>query len=70
MNWIVTVAKVCNKLLKDRDIVTSCEFCEIGIMHEICATNHIFDKHNAKSRRKLNFTKKESYTIINKLLLK
>jgi hypothetical protein len=49
--------KLCNKPLKDRDIVTSCEFCEIGIMHNQCGTDHIFDKHNAEIEKKIKFHK-------------
>jgi hypothetical protein len=53
----IDACKSCNELFKDMDVVTSCEFCEIGILHEICATKHIFDKHRVEIEKKIKFHK-------------
>jgi uncharacterized protein (UPF0212 family) len=47
----------CNEALEDHDIVTSCEFCEIGIMHNHCANDHSLKKHDAEIQRKIEFHK-------------
>jgi len=31
------ICKLCGKKFNDNDFVTCCEFCEIGIMHGLCA---------------------------------
>ena len=36
---------VCKKEFKDLDFVTSCEFCDIGIIHDSCANGHIISEH-------------------------
>ena len=45
--------KSCKKILREKDFVTSCEFCEIGIMHDNCANEHILKKHKAEVRKKI-----------------
>jgi hypothetical protein len=45
--------KSCKRILNDKDFVTSCEFCEIGIMHDNCANEHILKKHKAEVRKKI-----------------
>ena len=47
------ICKFCNQSFEDRDIVTSCEFCEIGIMHSLCADDHIFKNHTMEVQRKI-----------------
>jgi len=39
------LCKSCKKILKEKDFVTSCEFCEIGVMHDSCANEHIMKIH-------------------------
>jgi hypothetical protein len=39
------VCKSCKKRFEDIDFVTSCEFCQIGIIHSSCADNHILNNH-------------------------
>lgn len=35
----------CKNKFKDLDFVTSCEYCEIGIIHDYCANKHILSDH-------------------------
>ena len=51
------ICKFCNQSFEDRDIVTSCEFCEIGIMHSQCADDHIFKNHTIEVQRKIELHK-------------
>ena len=39
--------KFCKKAFAEIDFVTSCEFCDIGIMHDSCANRHILQQHSA-----------------------
>jgi hypothetical protein len=45
---------ICNKEFGELDFVTSCEFCEIGIIHDICANNHIATSHTKELGEKIN----------------
>lgn len=36
---------ICKKDFDDKEFVTSCEFCNIGIVHDLCANNHIIKSH-------------------------
>jgi hypothetical protein len=45
--------KYCKRKLHNRDFVTSCEFCDFGIMHDTCANNHIISKHKVEVKRKI-----------------
>ena len=47
------VCNSCKRTLKDQDFVTSCEFCEIGVMHTNCANNHILSKHRIEIKKKI-----------------
>jgi hypothetical protein len=47
------ICKSCKRTLKDQEFVTSCEFCDIGIMHDHCANEHILDKHKIEVRKKI-----------------
>ena len=40
-------------MFKDIDFVTSCEFCQIGIMHNNCADNHILQNHKKEIEKKI-----------------
>ena len=46
--------KSCNKEFEEIEFVTSCEFCEIGIMHGNCADNHILDSHKPEITNKID----------------
>ncbi len=35
----------CNKEFGNLDFVTSCEFCEIDILHDNCANDHLIKNH-------------------------
>ena len=43
----------CKQMFKDIDFVTSCEFCQIGIMHNNCADNHILQDHKKEIEKKI-----------------
>ncbi len=45
---------ICNKEFGELDFVTSCEFCEIGIIHDICANNHIATSHTKELGEKIS----------------
>jgi hypothetical protein len=49
------LCNLCNQVFKDMDFVTSCEFCEIGIMHNRCADNHILKNHKGNIEKKIQF---------------
>lgn len=36
------------------EFVTSCDFCEIGVMHDKCANEHILKKHKVKLQSKID----------------
>lgn len=44
----------CKKAFGKADFVTSCEFCEIGIMHSPCADKHIVAAHAKELAAKIN----------------
>ncbi|MGB7953821.1 MAG: hypothetical protein WCF23_07550 [Candidatus Nitrosopolaris sp.] len=43
----------CKERFNDLDFVTSCEFCELGIMHDLCANNHINTHHGNQVNAKV-----------------
>jgi hypothetical protein len=51
------VCNSCKLALKDRDMVTSCEFCEIGVMHNHCADQHILKTHKKDVENKIELHK-------------
>jgi hypothetical protein len=51
------VCNSCERTLIDQDFVTSCEFCDIGIMHDKCANEHILDKHKVEVKKKIELHK-------------
>lgn len=51
------LCKYCKKILNHRDFVTSCEFCEIGVMHDTCANKHILKKHDTLVNKKMELHK-------------
>jgi hypothetical protein len=44
----------CKKSFVQIEFVTSCDFCEIGIMHDQCANKHILSKHKKQLESKIN----------------
>jgi hypothetical protein len=44
---------LCRQAFRDWEFVTSCEFCELGIMHNNCADKHIFDHHKDDLEKKI-----------------
>lgn len=49
--------KHCNVKFGDVEFVTSCDFCEIGMMHDRCANEHILKKHREALERKMSLHK-------------
>jgi hypothetical protein len=47
------ICKLCGHTFENSDFVTSCEFCEIGIMHNRCADNHILKTHKKEITEKI-----------------
>ena len=45
--------KHCQNQFAERDFVTSCEFCQVGIMHDRCANSHIMAKHPSELEAKI-----------------
>jgi hypothetical protein len=43
----------CNEKFTDFSFVTSCEFCEIGMMHDRCANLHILSNHHKEIVKKI-----------------
>ncbi|HEU5121053.1 MAG TPA: hypothetical protein VFT71_08695 [Candidatus Nitrosocosmicus sp.] len=39
------ICAICKKEFKNLDFITSCEFCEIGLLHESCCNDHIIQLH-------------------------
>lgn len=44
---------ICEKEFNDKDFVTSCEFCDIGIVHDICVNIHIIKNHSTELADKI-----------------
>lgn len=44
----------CMRAFAEIDFVTSCDFCEIGIMHDGCADKHIMAEHKKQLKAKIN----------------
>lgn len=40
--------KYCKARFADMEFVTSCDFCDLGIMHDQCANRHIAADHAAE----------------------
>lgn len=47
------VCAVCRVGFDAMDFVTSCEFCSIGVVHDICAREHILNEHKQLLDRKI-----------------
>ncbi len=45
---------ICEKEFDELNFVTSCEFCEIGIIHDFCANKHIATEHIEELMEKIN----------------
>jgi hypothetical protein len=49
------ICKLCEQRFENIDFVTSCEFCEIGIVHNKCADNHILKAHKNEITEKIEY---------------
>jgi hypothetical protein len=47
------LCSLCRNGFLDLEFVTSCEFCDIGIMHDACAEEHIFGEHKDDLEKKI-----------------
>ena len=47
------ICSYCKEKFVKIDFVTSCEFCEIGIMHDKCANIHIITDHKKELYAKM-----------------
>ena len=47
------LCSLCRQGFRDWEFVTSCEFCELGIMHNNCADRHIVDQHKDDLEEKI-----------------
>jgi hypothetical protein len=43
----------CKRRFNELDFVTSCEFCEIGIIHTTCSDKHILNSHKKEILNKI-----------------
>jgi hypothetical protein len=44
----------CKRNFAEMDFVTSCDFCQIGTMHDGCANRHIMSEHLKELKAKIN----------------
>jgi hypothetical protein len=49
----------CKKEFDELSFITSCEFCNIGLLHNICADNHIIQKHLDDLKNKIKIHKEK-----------
>jgi hypothetical protein len=47
------ICKLCEQRFENNDFVTSCEFCDIGIMHNRCTDDHILKDHKNEITKKI-----------------
>jgi hypothetical protein len=47
----------CKEMFQHLNFVTSCEFCEIGVMHSACADTHISTNHSNQLDAKVAYHK-------------
>ena len=47
------MCSLCKEKFKVVDFVTSCEFCQIGVVHINCADDHILNIHKKEINRKI-----------------
>ena len=45
---------ICKNDFEELNFVTSCEYCEIGILHDLCANKHIISAHSKELEEKIN----------------
>ena len=48
------ICKFCKNRYDDKEFVTSCDFCDIGTMHDSCANRHIVSEHDSELATKIN----------------
>ncbi len=44
----------CKQKFGQVEFVTSCDFCDLGVMHDRCANEHIIKHHKAQLEAKMN----------------
>ena len=44
---------LCGKKFGKIEFVTACDFCGIGVMHDLCANKHILGKHRKDVEAKI-----------------
>lgn len=44
---------LCDRKFGKIEFVTACDFCEIGVMHDLCANKHILGKHKKEVATKI-----------------
>ncbi len=44
----------CKRIFDKIEFVTTCDFCEIGVMHDQCANKHIVKDHRKELEAKIN----------------
>jgi hypothetical protein len=44
---------VCHMRFQEKDFVTSCEFCSVGVIHDSCAHDHILHGHKSLLDKKI-----------------
>ncbi|MFB5600886.1 MAG: hypothetical protein ACE5SW_11755 [Nitrososphaeraceae archaeon] len=49
----------CKGKFTDFSFVTSCEFCDIGLMHDECANFHILHQHHNEVVKKISRSKEK-----------
>ncbi|VFJ15103.1 hypothetical protein [Candidatus Nitrosocosmicus franklandus] len=48
------ICSICKEEFEDLDFVAACEFCEIGLSHELCCNKHITSHHMNQLKEKIN----------------
>lgn len=51
------VCTFCDNSFQEKDFVTSCEFCSIGVIHDNCAHDHIIQFHKSLLNDKIKLHK-------------
>ncbi len=59
----------CKAKFEDLVFVTSCEFCNISIMHDKCANSHIIENHISELKKKFFTIKTSHYMTFSKYFI-
>lgn len=49
----------CKKKFNEFDFVSSCEFCNINVVHDSCANDHLLKMHKKELKKKANEQKEK-----------